>query len=369
MLSLALVLAFVAPLALTHRSSADELDRLAAQIAALEAQIDEYNAEAAKYSQQASSLQATLNKLTNEKNSIQAQINLSQTKYDKLSAEIKDTEQQIQDNRDALGDTLADLYVDGDITPLEMIASSDNIGDFLDKQEYRSSIRDTLVSTIDEIKTLKAELEQKKEEVAQVLADQKAQRDQLAAKESEQAQLVAQTRGQQAAFEELSSAALADKKEKEAQQQQIIRDRLLAQGGTGAIIAGDPNQGGYPYGGANYWAYVPDPWGMYMKQCVSYTAWKVYQKNGYMPYWGGVGNANQWPGNADRAGIARGSTPRVGSVGVIMAGAVGHVAWVEGVNGDGTVNVSQYNYDFGSGPGMYSEMRVSASTFDTYIYF
>ena len=43
--------------------------------------------------------------------------------------------------------------------------------------------------------------------------------------------------------------------------------------------------------------------GYVLTQCVSYTAWKVYQKNGYMPYWGGVGNANQWPGNADSAGI------------------------------------------------------------------
>ena len=46
----------------------------------------------------------------------------------------------------------------------------------------------------------------------------------------------------------------------------------------------------------------------------------------------------------------------------------GHVAWVEAVNGDGTIVVSQYNYNYGAGWGMYSEMRLSASVFSEYVY-
>jgi surface antigen len=109
---------------------------------------------------------------------------------------------------------------------------------------------------------------------------------------------------------------------------------------------------------------------MYNRECVSYTAWKVYQKNGYMPYWGGVGNANQWPGNARRAGIPTGSTPRAGSVGVISSGYYGHVVWIESVNGDGTINISQYNELLASGWGQYSERYgVNPAVYDTYIYF
>ncbi|MBI3889535.1 CHAP domain-containing protein, partial [Candidatus Saccharibacteria bacterium] len=75
------------------------------------------------------------------------------------------------------------------------------------------------------------------------------------------------------------------------------------------------------------------------------------------------------PGNK---AIATGSTPREGSAGVISAGDYGHIVWVEKVNGDGTINISQYNYwnAGGSGWGHYSEMyNVSPSTYDTYIYF
>jgi surface antigen len=47
----------------------------------------------------------------------------------------------------------------------------------------------------------------------------------------------------------------------------------------------------------------------------------------------------------------------------------GHVVWVEAVNGDGTVQVAQYNYNYGAGWGMFSRMNLSAATYDWYIYF
>jgi surface antigen len=107
-----------------------------------------------------------------------------------------------------------------------------------------------------------------------------------------------------------------------------------------------------------------DSWGMYNRECVSYTAWKVYQTFGYMPYWGGSGNANQWPGDAAAAGIPTGSVPKPHSVAIWNVGAFGHAMWVEAVNGS-TIYVSQYNYDL---QGHYSEMSINGSGL-TYIYF
>ena len=71
-----------------------------------------------------------------------------------------------------------------------------------------------------------------------------------------------------------------------------------------------------------------------------------------MPYWGGRGNANQWDDNARSAGIPVDSTPRPGSVAVSNSGYYGHVMWVESVNPNGTINVSQYNWGL---DGRYSE--------------
>lgn len=346
----------------------------AGEIQAVQNQIDQYQAEAGRLAGQAKTLETELARLNSEKAAIQAQIDVKQIEYDKLVAEITENERKIAQLQDYLGDVLAKLHVGGEVSPLEMLASSNNISEFLDGQARRESMRDDLTDTIEEINTIKKQLEQQRVDVQRVLDDQKAQREVLSAKEAEQQRLVNETRGQEAAFQALSAKSQEQKDKLQREQQAAIAAALRAAGGGTAAVAGDPSKGGYPSKWANSDYYNPpvDSWGMYARQCVSYTAWKVYQKNGYMPYWGGRGNANQWPGNAVAAGIPTGSTPKPGSVGVIMAGQYGHVVWVESVNGDGTINVSQYNYwnAGGSGWGHYSEMYgVSPNAYDVYIYF
>ncbi len=365
------LMAFAVPIQFASRASADDYD---ARIKALEQDISRYDAEAAKLAQQADSLQREVSRLTNEKAIIQAQVDLSQAKFDQLTADIAANEKKIAENKAALGTLLADLYVDDEVSTVEMLASSQNVGDFLDKQEYRAVNRDQLTSTITEIKELKAKLEAQKIEVEGVLRDQESQRNQLAAKEAEQQNLLNQTKGSEATYRNLSAQSASQKEQLQREQQAAIEAAMRAAGGGGSAVAGDPNKGGYPdyLAQSDYYNPVVDPWGMYSRQCVSYTAWKVEQKTGNMPYWGGYGNANQWPGNAQAAGIPVSSVPRAGSVGVLMAGAYGHVVWVESVNSDGTINISQYNYynAGGSGWGHYSEMYgVSPYAYDYYIYF
>jgi len=374
----AVLMVMAAPLSVMPKAYADRFDD---QIRAIQREIDAYQSEAQKFRDKANTLQAQLDILSNEKAQIQAQIDLSQAKFDKLQADIIQTEKDIKNNKDALGETIANLYVDGKISPLEMLASSKNIGDYVDKQEYRTAIRDQLTQTIDKIKKLKKELEQQKRDTERVLGDQKNARNALAVKEAEQQRLVNETRGQEAAYQGLAAQSNARKLEIQRQQQAAIEAAMRrAGGGSVNILPGDPNKGGYPWeagcyvdgnavshGGYN--GNGADPLGYGCRQCVSYTAYRVGARTGNYPrYWG---NANQWPGSARASGYQTGSTPRANSVGVISAGQYGHVVWVEAVNGDGTVDVSQYNYYNAGGPGWghYSKMRVSAATYDTYIYF
>lgn len=366
------VLGLVAPLQLALTNVyADDYD---SRIKALEQDIARYDAEATQLATQADSLQREVSRLTNEKATIQAQIDISQEKLNKLTTEIAANEEKIAENKDSLGVIIADLYVGDEVSPIEMLASSKGVNEYIDKQEYRSATRDQLSITIDEIKKAKAELEVQKKDVELVIADQETQRNLLATKEAEQQTLLNETRGDEANYRSLSAQSTERKEQLQREQQAAIEAALRRAGAGAGAVAGDPNKGGYPanLANSNYYNPLVDPWGMYSRQCVSYTAWKVYQKNGYMPYWGGRGNANQWPGNARAAGITVSSTPRAGSVGVLMAGTYGHVVWVDSVNANGTVNISQYNYynAGGSGWGHYSEMyNVSPAAYDYYIYF
>jgi surface antigen len=361
--------AVIAPFSQGVLVRADDYDE---KIAAVQRQIDAYNAEAGRLNAEKQTYQGQLAVLSNQKAQIQSQLDMTVAKLQKLEFDISEKNKQIANNQEALGDTMADIYVDEGVTPLEMLASSNNIADYVDKQTNQTQVQTTLESTVKKIRTLRVELEKQKKDVERVKADQENVRDALAAKEAEQAKLIADVAGREDQYTQLSSQAQAQKGQLEQQQQAAIQAAMRRGGGGGGAVAGNPSRGGYPNNLANApLDSLVDPWGMYNRECVSYTAWKVYQKNGYMPYWGGRGNANQWPGNARAAGIQTSSTPRAQSVGVISSGYYGHVVWVESINGNGTINISQYNEWLpGSGWGQYSERyNVSPSAYDTYIYF
>lgn len=283
-----------------------------------------------------------------------------------LQRQIAEAQAEIDRQRAILASDVKAMYVDGNPSSLEILATSKNLSDFVDKQEYRSRVQSKLQDTLKKIGDLQKQLQVQKAKVESLIKDMQIQQSQLNADRAKQAELLNLNEQQQADYNAQIKANSS--KVAELRAQQAAANRRLS-GSGGGVQAGDPGHGGYPtkYDTAPQDSLV-DKWGMYNRECVSYTAWKVEQTFGYMPYWGGVGNANQWPGNAARAGIPTGSTPRVNSVAVWNVGYYGHVMWVEAVNSDGSIWISQYNYDFN---GRYSEMLVSASMAAnlTYIYF
>lgn len=94
-----------------------------------------------------------------------------------------------------------------------------------------------------------------------------------------------------------------------------------------------------------------------------YCTWYVKNRRGAsIP--NNLGNANTWYSRAAGAGMAVGSEPRPGAVGTTTRGSLGHVVYVESVNADGSVNISEMNYQ---GWGVQSSRTTSASEF-VYIY-
>ena len=356
------------PVAFAQNVLADKYDD---QVKKLQSEADSYQQRASTLGVLASTLQAQLDTLTKQKNEIQAQINTSQAKRNKLEKDIAATEKKIAINKEALGEIVADMYVDSSISPLEMLASSKNIGDYVDKQEYRSSMQDNLNSTIKQIKSLRSQLEKQKKQVENVLRDQKSQKNALAAKEAEQAKLVSDTRGEESAYNGLVARRNNEISSVRAQQAAAMAAAARqSTGGSLNIGAGSASGGGYPAIWANAEQdTLVDNWGLYNRECVSYTAWKVASTGRYVPHFGGAGNANQWPSTTARYGIANGSTPKAGSVAIWYVGAYGHAMYVEAVNGDGTITVSDYNNNMdGLGWGRYHYYTRSAAGL-TYIYF
>lgn len=373
-----IVMGFAVPIQLSSSVFADKYDD---QINALQQDVNRYQAEANRLNGEAKTLESALGVIAAEKSQIQAQLDLSQATYDKLIVDIAATETKIKENQDALGITIADLYVDAKISPLEMIASSKNVSEYLDKQEYRNSVRDQLTSTIAEIKTLKTQLDDQKKSVETVLAQQNAQKEILVAKEAEQQSLLARTQGQEAAFQQLTAERSNEMAAVQAQQRAAIaaltNNGQNSAGGVGSFqyrnYSGNQGAcgGGYPSGWCNapLDAYV-DNWALYTRECVSYTAWAAVNRFGkHVTSFSGMGHAYQWPNTASGLmGANVDNSPEVGSVAITPRSSftpLGHAMMVEQVYGDGWIRVSQYNF---AGTGEYSTMDLKASS-AVYVHF
>ena len=114
---------------------------------------------------------------------------------------------------------------------------------------------------------------------------------------------------------------------------------------------------------------VVDDWNFYARQCTSYVAWRMNRDRGITTgkYYfhnlmtgpngvaGRWSNAIMWDENARVIGFVVDRVPAVGAIAQWNIGEFGHVAYVESVNADNTVNVSEYNYFFKTRPGTWSE--------------
>lgn len=322
---------------------------------------------------QAKSYKDAINNLQAQISGLQNAISINQKKQAELQSQIDADQVKLNQQKKVLGEDIKSMYINGQMSTVEMLATSKNLSDFVDAETYATAVQNKIQSTLDQITALQNELQDQKSKVEQLLSLQEQQNSQLSSDQSQQKQLLSYNENQQASYNKQ-----IDKNNQEISAliaEQIAANQQLV--GTGRVDFSGSCGGSYPanaLSSGGHWGCdyrldnTVDNWGMYNRECVSYTAWMVYEHYGYMPYWGGVGNANQWPGDARAAHIPTGTTPRAGSVAIYMGGGTdpfGHAMWVKSVNGDGTITVDQYNlyYD-----GNFYETTIPAAGL-VYIYF
>ncbi len=347
-------------------SSTVNADQYDAQIEAIKQKVAGYQNEANELRNKADTLQNTLAQLSADKSGIQAEIELYQTQYDKLVQEIKDTQSRIDDNKKTSGELIVRSSMSDDVPLIVRLAASNNLADYVEGEASRTSVRDSIVKKTEETEKLKKQLVTKQAEVKKVLDDQKLKRDELASKEATQQQILAQTRGDEAAYKNMISSSQAEIGKLQQQQDELKNRKPGSASGTNVSVGGS---GGYPYANVPYpcWSMsCADPWGLFYRECVSYVAWKVSSIGRGVKNFGGAGHAYQWPSTtAGYTSQKSGSNPSVGDAAVLDAyegGAswTGHVMYVERVNADKSIRVSEYNWN---GNGQYGERDFTPSEY------
>ncbi len=308
----------------------------------------------------AKNYQDVIRKLKAEIYSIQGAINASEKKQAQLQQQINENQVQLDQQKKMLGDDLKSMYVNGQMSTVEMLATSNSLSDFVDSQTYATAVQNKIQDTMDQITTLQNQLRAEQEQVKQLLAQQQAQQDRLASDKAQQDQLLHLNQGQQNAY----NKKIAENQRKitvlEAQQAAINAadstqvDIPPGSGGSGGVCDVGYGNGGYPMKWCNApqdsiptIPYSSDP---INRECTSFAYWYFTVVEGKPLYV--LGDAKNWAYTANRPVD---QTPSVGAIGVKTAGPFGHVVIVVAGPGgyyhgvsvpSGYVLTMSMNYDY-----------------------
>lgn len=328
-------------------------DSISDQINQLQQQNAQNKNIVAQLQDQATSYQDAISKLQAQINAVQAQINLNTAKQNEIQASIIANEQELVRQRSILGESIRVSYVESKISTIEMLATSKNLSDFVDKEEYHTAVKNKIQVTLQRINDLQNQLKEQKLQIERLLAEQQTQRTQLAGARAEQAKMLAYNQAQQNDYNQRTKA-----------NQSKIDALIAAQRRANNTTDGgyyflrfpgevqDFNIQAYKYADAGFSMQLgpcshsdsypdsPDEWGYCTRQCVSYAAWAVEASGRSAPRY--YGNAKDWVGAAYRNGVEVSRTPRPGDIAISTSGTWGHAMYVLEVSAD-KIYVAQYN--------------------------
>ncbi len=305
--------------------------------------------KASEATNEALTVEGEINKLNVEIAALEANIETSVAMVNDLKKQITETEERLETQQSGLASLLVQMHFEDNDDPLALLAGSNSLSDYAEKQARNETMKSQIASGIETIKELKKDLEGQKADVERLILEMEGQKTVIAEKRNEQSEIANKYRENAAAFTADAEAAHQEM----LAQVEWVRTQVQSSGNLG----GPRSTAGYDsypwrnaclYEGRGPWAVINWKSGGYgglYCQCVDYAGWKVYEYTGgkvNAEFWG---NANMWPSSAQSySGIWVDNTPAPNTVAVSGYGGYGHVMWVESVNPDGSLNISEYNY-------------------------
>lgn len=338
------VAAMVGVIAVGSNADAALFCRSAACKAAQQKQV-EYQKKANESQAIASTYEQAVANLNAEIATLEASINANRALADDIAVQIDEAQERLEDEQEALTQILINMHFEGDAEPISILAGSSSISDLAEKAARAEVAKKEITTASEKIKNLKAELEEKKAAVDSLIESDKEKQNLVASKKAEQASLMAKYQNDASAYAKDAEAAA---EEARSLMEVIAEETALCQysGYTTTQYTND-----YPY--RNSCPAWPSfyPYAGMMCQCTSYAGWKAMSTYGIS--FGAWGNAKDWGWDAYgnplsfKDGYRVDTVVEAKTVAVSNCGEYGHVMWVEDVNADGTINVSEYN-NYGS---------------------
>lgn len=269
-----------------------QINALNAQNSQLQSQIDSLQVQADSYQQEVDAYQTQINDIENA-------ISVNQNKEAEYEQEISADNAKIALNKQYLSDDLKTMYVQGSMSTIEQLATSQNLSSFVNKQVDDIKVQDSLDSLLTTIKNLQQQAQTNKEQVSVLLQTEQAQQSQVSADQAQVDSLLGMTQTQQANYNSQISANNQEKSllmaEQAAANASVARSLdIQASGGSGGACDIGQGNGGYPY----EWCNAPqdsitDSNGFPNRECTSFAYWYFTSQEGQSSF-EVSGNAGWW---------------------------------------------------------------------------
>jgi len=138
---------------------------LNAQISALNIQLNQKKAEAKTFADEVAIFDTQIQTIQLQINATQAQIDEQNSQITNINGKIADNEAKLLIQKEALKEQLKVIYENSNTSTLELIASSNSFSDFVDQTEYLQTMQEKTKDTIGQIKSLRQQLEDNKNNV------------------------------------------------------------------------------------------------------------------------------------------------------------------------------------------------------------
>lgn len=321
--------------ALTQSEAQNQIDSINQQIGQLNQSLKDNQNQQQTLAGEISAIDSQVSVIQLQITQTADQISVLNSKIDELNTQISQAEDDLAKQKVVLGEYVKQMYIDGQTSQMQLILTSNNFSDFVDKSQYLNTMQQKVKDTVSKVESLKKELDIKKNDLEvsksnteSLQAGQIAQRNAVNAQQNYKNSLLADAK---------SSASSLSK-----QKADLYAKKAALSAAFGETISGGSTS--YPYGNPVPLsiADTPDAYGYYKGECTSYVAWKRSTIGKPIPP--AIGNGGEWTGA--KAGYTQSNIPHYGDVMVFPnLYPYGHVAFVEAVNGDGTVYISEYNWN------------------------
>ena len=106
-------------------------------------------------SKQVDTLEEKVNQLNSEINQIQGQINTTSKNIEKTEKELEKTQKELERKKNIMNQSVRALYKQGDVSTVELIASSKNFTEFVTGKEYLERVKIGVQESAKKIDALK----------------------------------------------------------------------------------------------------------------------------------------------------------------------------------------------------------------------